>query len=310
MRILLVFAAGLTFTLLQTAEEDSHSVDNVAATKKEVMAEQKAVFEELMAGLPKDGSRAASARLELDYWYDNGWSRNTHQRTAVATIEGNAAEVVFLRVPAKEMPGTDFSMAFLLMDKRVVDWTSCWTHNRTAKQKLLLEDVDGDGVSDVAFRASAGWLGLKDERQHGRPASDTKWLYAYHVTSKGFQSIFPNKERELKMEVSYDTADQPIELQCKGIPESLLERQLVECTLSVTNQSDEDLEIKPGEWFKLEMNGAWVSMTYSKSNGPAVLKSGETVSQAIRLHVESKASDVKLCWKFVRNQNRKAPSDE
>ncbi len=66
------------------------------------------------------------------------------------------AEVVLFEAPTGQIPGEDFSMAILLVDGRAVDWASCWTSNRIANQELLLEDVDGDGFVDVAFRPKKG----------------------------------------------------------------------------------------------------------------------------------------------------------
>jgi hypothetical protein len=195
-----------------------------------------ALFRELLQGLPTDTERAKSARLELEYWHKHAWTfawtfPDPPARKSVKTKDGKTAEVVLLRAPAMSMPGEDFSMAFLLVEKRVVDWASCWTYNRTANQDLQLEDVDGDGFLDVAFRASEGWYGLLDKRQHTRPGDKRKWLYAYAITSTGFQSLFPSVDRELKVKLSFDTADPPVKMQVKGLPESLREQQTVECTV-------------------------------------------------------------------------------
>jgi hypothetical protein len=258
-----------------------------------------AVFKELVAGLPRDGQRAISARLELEYWHKHHCFLNAPVRKPVKTKEGKAAEVIFLTAPAMSMPGIDFSMAFLLVDNRVVDWASCWSYNRSASQELLLEDVDGDGFPDVAFRASDGCWGLSDKRQHSRPGDKRNWLYAYAITAKGFQTLFPSTERDLKVKLSYVTVDQPVVLQVKGLPESLRERQMVECTLSVTNTSDKELAMKSGEWFSVDMNEAAYFMTYDKPDKRSVLRAGETVSQVIRLYLEGAEKEVTIRWKFV-----------
>jgi hypothetical protein len=270
-----------------------------------------ALFQELAGSLPKKGQRAKSARLELDYWHKNAprWLHSA-VRKSVKTKDGKAAEVVFLNAPTLSMPGTDFSMAFLLVEKRVVDWASCWTSNRTARQELLLEDVDGDGVADVAFRASKGWWGLSDERQHGRPGDNRKWLYAYAITSKGFQSLFPNTDRDLKVKLSFKTAGQPVRLKVKGLPQSLRERQMVECTLSATNTSNKDLAIKRGKWFSVDIYKGGYFMTCRRPDKPSVLKPGQAISQVIHLFVEgpdkentktTKGTDkeITIRWKFV-----------
>jgi len=295
MRTPMLATVALTCWLVPAAAQDP------GAPSKESAAD--AIFKELAAGLPKDGQRAISARLELEYWHKHQWGfLNPAVRKPVKTKDGNAAEVVFLTAPAMSLPGTDFSMAFLLVDKRVVDWASCWTYNRTANQELLLEDVNGDGFSDVAFRASDGWWGLLDKRKHSRPDDKRKWLYAYAITAKGFQSLFADTERDLKVKLSYNSADQPVVLQVKGLPESLRERQMVECTLSVTNTSDKELPIKPGEWFSVDMNKAAYFMTYGPQDKRTVLKAGESVTQVIRLYVEGTEKEVTMRWKFVPSQ--------
>jgi hypothetical protein len=260
-----------------------------------------AVYNELAAGLPMNGQRANSARLELEYWHEHAWKFwETPVRKAVTTKDGKAAEVVFLIAPAMGMPDTDFSMAFLLVDKRVVDWASCWTYNRTARQKLMLEDVDGDGSADVAFRAREGLWGQSDKRQHRLQGDERKWLYAYAVTADGFQSLFPDTERDLKVNLSYDTADQPVALQVKGLPESLRERQMVECTLSAKNTSDTNVAIEPAEWFSMKIDKAGYFMSTRPPDKRTVLKPGETVSQLIRLYVVGVAEEeVTMRWKFV-----------
>jgi hypothetical protein len=258
------------------------------------------VYRELLAGIPKESERGKSARLELEYWHKNGVpGLFPPVRKPVKTKDGKAAEVVLLRAPSMQMPGTDFSMAFLLVEKRVTDWVSCWSCNRTAEQELLLEDVDGDGFQDVAFRAKKGWWGLKDKRQHSLPNSKTKWLYAYAITEKGFQSIFPNTDRDLKVKLSYDTVNQPVSLEVKGLPDSLRERQLVECTITLTNNSKRNLAVKPGGWFTVETGKANRFMTYTISDKRDLLKPGESVSQLIRLFVEGEEKEVVLRWRFV-----------
>ena len=71
-----------------------------------------AVFQRLLGGLPKDGQRATSARLELEYWNQAGFGGLRRHRVKSKT--GQVMEVIFLKVPAISMPGTDFSMAFLV----------------------------------------------------------------------------------------------------------------------------------------------------------------------------------------------------
>jgi hypothetical protein len=200
-------------------------------------------YEQIKQTLPKDSQRAKSARLELDCWYRHPTSVRGAIWKSAQTKDGKTAEVLLLDTPSPSMPGTDFSMAFLLVDKRVVDWASCWSNNRIAQQQLLLEDVDGDGILDLAFRASEGWFGLFDKRQHRRPGDKRAWLYAYTITSKGFRSIFPDIDRDRRLKLAYDTGGLPVKLRIDGLPKVLKQYQMYQCTVFATNTSEQEVRI-------------------------------------------------------------------
>jgi hypothetical protein len=278
----LTFIATFGCTLLGSAFADDPSL-NPKRSDRDI------VYEEIKRTLPIDTQRAKSARLQLDYWYQNNSTFLTPPiRKSVKTKDGKPAEVLLLEAPSMSMPGEDFSMAFLLLDKRVVDWASCWTYNRFAEQELQLEDVDGDGVVDLAFRARRGGFGLVDKRQHTRPGDKRTWLYAYAITSKGFQSLFPDTDRIFRRKLTYDTGGHPVKLELKGLPEILREYQMYECTISATNTSKEELVV-PGEWFHLEIDKAGSLRLYDRLGGPNALKPGETISSTVRLVLEEPA---------------------
>ena len=200
-------------------------------------------YEQIKQTLPKDSQRAKSARLELDCWYRHPTSVRGPIWKSAQTKDGKTVEVLLLDAPSPSMPGTDFSRAFLLVDKRVVDWASCWSNNRIAQQQLLLEDVDGDGILDLAFRASEGWFGLFDKRQHRRPGDKRAWLYAYTITSKGFRSIFPDIDRDRRLKLAYDTGGLPVKLRIDGLPKVLKQYQMYQCTVFATNTSEQEVRI-------------------------------------------------------------------
>ncbi len=127
------------------------------------------------------------------------------------------AEAVLLQSPSMSLPGTDFSMAILLVDKRVTDWASCWAYNRTASQELMLEDVDEDGTPDLSFRASAGWWGLQDKRKKARPGEKRAWIDAYAIGSKGLKSLFPRNEPEFHTKVKIEGGDTAVTLRVEGM---------------------------------------------------------------------------------------------
>jgi hypothetical protein len=53
----------------------------------------------------------------------------------------------------------------------------CWTKNRINDQELLLEDVNGDGFVDIAFRASKRWkVPCKTSgKTAGAATSESRW---------------------------------------------------------------------------------------------------------------------------------------
>lgn len=155
-----------------------------------------AIYAEFVAAIPKDKK---SVRKDLEYWHERQRYFERHWpvprppvRKSVRTADGQVAEVVLLYAPALSMPGFDVAVAFLLVEHRVVDCASCRACNRTASQNLQLEDVDGDGLLDVSFRAEADGFWGHDERIQTRPGDKRKWLFAYAITSNGFRSLFPS----------------------------------------------------------------------------------------------------------------------
>lgn len=82
------------------------------------------IYRELAKTIRGDDTRSKSARLQLAYAEESNSRRMAPARKAVKTIDGKNAEVVFIRVPANSIPGTDFTMALLLTDGRVVDWAA------------------------------------------------------------------------------------------------------------------------------------------------------------------------------------------
>jgi len=247
--------------------------------------------------------RVKSARLELDYWYRHRDWIVKQSRATLKTKDGKAAEVLLLRAPALSMPGTDFSMAFLLVDNQLVDWASCWSHNRTAQHEALLEDVDDDGFPDLAFRAKAGWWGLQDERKQTRPNDKRTWLYAYAITSQGFKSLFPDTHHTQRLKLDCNTGQHAVSLQVTGLPGLVREYQMYECTISATNTGTTDLAIEPGEWFKLDLgkDEGWMTF-YGPDKPQAVIKPGQTISQNLRFLLHGKCPVVTMGVKFAASE--------
>jgi len=253
------------------------------------------VYRELAKVIRGDDVRSKSARLQLEFAEGNNRRWFPPVRKPVKTVDGKNAEVVFIKVPSGSMPGEDFTMALLLVNGRCVDWASCWTSNRIARQELLLEDVDGDGAPDVAFRASDGFWALQDDRQHRRPNDKRVWLAAYSITSKGFRPIFANKERIHRLKIATDQAAGPLAFRVTGLPESLAESDLCDCTVSVTNTSESPVPLAREHFFPKFEGGGFTSIR-PQSNLPATIQPGQTISEIITLRFESDQDVVNLQW--------------
>jgi hypothetical protein len=166
----------------------------------------KNIFAEVRAGLLKKGARARTALLELNYWHEEtrgSYSfRHPPRRKDIRTKDGKAAEVILIEVSARSNPGYDFLLAFLIVDQQVVDWASCCSSNRDGCPELLIEDVDGDGIKDLAFRAGGG------QQVHSLPGDKRMWYYAYTITSTGLKSQFPITDRDRGTEDLIQTKQQ------------------------------------------------------------------------------------------------------
>ena len=238
--------------------------------------------------------RVKSARPSLEYWHAHSSFLMPPVRSSVKTKDGKIAQMTFLKAPSTSIPGTDFSMVFLEVDTQVVDWTSCWTCNTLALQDIRLEDVDRDGFLDLAFRAREGFWGLTDKRCRTRPGDKRRWLYAYSITSKGFKSIFPLRDRQVELELLYDSPDRRIKLAVGAFPKSVREFELLELRISMTNMSKQELIVPSGMWLNLDVRNAAYFMTSNAPSNRRILRSGETVSGAFQLVFNSIEEQVSM----------------
>jgi hypothetical protein len=235
-----------------------------------------ALREELLEALRREGAKADSARVALDYWWQcpmRCWGARKPTRKRIRTVDGKAAEVIVLDAPSSGLPGMGFAVAFLRVDGRVVDSASCWSFSQ---QDVLLEDVDQDGCLDLAFRAPSG-VGLAYRPLYTRPNDKREWLDAYAITSAGFRSLFPQTARTITLQVKCDTRGLPVRLRVEA-PRSAREDEFFRCRVSVTNASRKDLTIEPGSWFRLDE-----AAICGPVDPRVTLRPGETVSQDVRM---------------------------
>jgi hypothetical protein len=275
------------------------------------------IFAEIRVGLLKQGARARTALLELDYWHEEtrgffGFS-NPPRRKDIRTKDGKAAEVILMEAFAAHYPGYDFLLAFLIVDQQVVDWASCWSYNRDGSPELLLEDVDGDGIKDLAFRANGG------NRAHSLAGDKRKWYYAYTITSTGLKNLFPKTDRDYQLKVSCEQSDQPVKLVVEGLPDRIGEYQMCDCIISATNVSKHEMNVgrhplslsvdKIGYWLSSTppkigspmRPGATVNWSSQRSVSKTVLKPGETVSEAYRFFLTGEGDSRTLICKYLPN---------
>ena len=101
------------------------------------------------------------------------------------------------------------------------------------------------------------------------------------------------------MKLAYDLYEHPVDLKVEGIPDTMQEYQLHECTIKLTNKSDKKLSIAPGDWFSLKADKAGYLMTTVRSEKHAILGPGESASQTMRLYFVGKEKNITLTWKFT-----------
>jgi hypothetical protein len=251
------------------------------------------IYRELAKSIRGNDVRARSARSELLYAELRNSRADGLKREQVKTADGTVAEVVFINVWG-DIPGDDFSMALLLIEKRVVDWASCWTSTRYGIQRLLLEDVDGDRVPDVAFRA-ADLFGGVTAREHQRPKDERIWFAAYSITSKGLKPIFAKQNRVHHAIQTFGKPGGPLVYRVAGISGTLVESDLYECTVSVTNVTKAPVASASVDFFP-EFVNCGGSGSSSFDDLPFWIKPGQTVSRTVLIHLEADQDTVTLRW--------------
>ncbi len=235
---------------------------------------------ELAADLPPGHERA---RVWLAYLRACGNVTNRECR-AVHTRDGKAAEVILVRSPSFGL-ALGVSVAFLRVGGRTIDVVTCAAGDRRFTHTCLLEDVDGDGALDVAFRSELG--PEKDPQVHRRLWGlwdKRTWYAAYAITSKGFRSLFAETDRALPIRLECDTAGLPVDLRVTGLPSVVYDNQVYECRVELTNRSNQDLIIENArsedgatwndKWFQIDIGGIYCNLVRN-----AVLRPGETLSQ-------------------------------
>jgi hypothetical protein len=272
--------------------------DKSREQKRQQEKEEEAIYQFVARSLEAQGARAKSGLLDLNYWHGSGHSSCV--RRAVRGTDSRQLEVVLLEAPAGDWPNYDFGVAFLVSNGRVVDWKACWTYRRTAllSQALMVEDVDGDGFVDVAFRMGPGASPGPDELRHSRPRDPREWWHAYAVTSDGFRSLFPGDDRQRRLKVAYESSGAPVELHADGVPSRIGDNDLFACTIRLTNVSKIDLKIQPGGWFDVEASACM----YQNPDRRTVIKPHESVSQSVQIHLRPAGEVATLLWKFVERR--------
>lgn len=263
------------------------------------LPDKQAIYQELMSKLPQASAHVQSAKPELEYYGgDIDFPSRRATRHSVRTITGHQAEVILLVSPSPSWPGYNFSMAFLLVDGHPIDWVSCWTYFPSPLPHLKLQDVDGDGQVDVAFRYDQAISGDMDG--HKTWSRDKHILYAYRITDRGFQSIFPPSEREVSVQSQYETHHQPVRFEIVGLPSSMRENKLYELIARATNLSKDTIPIKYGEWLQLDGYGCLIY--YPAQPMQEHIQPGQTVSCRIWLRIvlrDAPKNSLKLLWSFL-----------
>jgi len=261
------------------------------------------IYEEVAKSIRGAEPRSISARLQLHEAEDRNMLDTPPVKETVRTVDGKSATVVLFNVPAVDI---DFAMAFLLIDGRTLDWESCWIYNRYLCEELRLEDVDGDGFIDIAFRAKPGiYGGPRNDRLRRRPGDDRVWLAAYRITSQGLKPIFPVRDRVRPLEAVLENAHQPVQFRVVGLPASIAENEMCEFVVSATNVSQQPVDFS-ADLLCPEVEGGATSMTYRSDPSIRSLRPGQTVSQKIALRAGDAKGPAILRWSLEKSRVTRA----
>ena len=263
------------------------------------------IYAEVAKAVRGTDPRSISARLQLHEADDRNMLGTPPVKESVKTVDGKNATVVLFNVPAAGQPGYDFAMAFLLFDGRALDWASCWIPNRYLGQELRLEDVDGDGFVDIAFRAKSGWCGgpkddrLRrrpgDKRLHRQPGEERQWLAAYRITGTGLKPIFPVRDRVRPVKTIFENPHQPVRFHVVGLPASIAENEMCEFVVSAANVSQQPLDFSARRLCP-QAEGGGESIGYQQDPSLRSLRPGQTVSQKVTLRACDAKEPATLRW--------------
>ena len=169
-----------------------------------------------------------------------------------------------------------------------------------------LEDVDGDHVPDIGFRGNPGFWDSLNADIHKRRKRKPVWLAAYSLTNKGLRPIVARKERVHRLQIAEDKAAGSLVFSVTGLPDSLPESDLCDCTASVTNSSQAPIPISSEQFFPQFDGGGMVSIR-PHAKLPAPLQPGQTLAETIVLRLAGDQDTVTLRWGERRSRNSVAP---
>jgi len=88
-------------------------------------------------------------------------------------------------------PGAQGSFAVLLIEGNCAGVRGFTTGTRGPLQKVVLEDLDGDGVPEVGFQYGAAGSRFIDGGVRNLPGDQRNWLGVYKIERDGFKSLLP-----------------------------------------------------------------------------------------------------------------------
>jgi hypothetical protein len=122
-------------------------------------------------------------------------------------------------------------------------------------------------------------------------------LYAYTITSKGFRSIFPDIDRDRRLELTYDTGGLPVKLRIDGLPKVLKQYQMYQCTVSATNTSKQEVRI--ASWpFYFEIDDDGFPLIPDRQELRDVIKPGETITETVSFLVQGDEPEITIRLEF------------
>jgi hypothetical protein len=112
------------------------------------------------------------------------------------------------------------------------------------------------------------------------------------------------EERVHRLKPWLHAGNRPLQLHVEGLPQSLSESEMCECTVSLKNSSQRAVALAPG-WYFPDVLSVGCEMCLPREQKPATqVEPGETVSATILLRLTGTQDPITLEWNVAPTPGR------